>query len=71
MNVIYWSEILTRQRANQKAEETDLPGTGGGPDPDTPTFKVVSKDELFRSADIVSLRYVLIDRSRGIVSANE
>lgn len=71
MNVICWSENLTQQKANQRAEEMGLPRIGGGPDPDAPTFKVVSKEELFRSADVVSLHYVLSDRSRGIVGANE
>lgn len=31
----------------------------------------MSKEELFRSADVISLHYVLSDHSRGIVSAKE
>jgi lactate dehydrogenase-like 2-hydroxyacid dehydrogenase len=71
MNVICWSEHLTQQKANQKAEEIDLPSVGGGVDRDASTFRVVSKEELFRSADVVSLHYVLSDRSRGLVGAKE
>lgn len=71
MNVVCWSENLTQQRADQKAEEVGLPSIGGGPDPNAATFRVVRKEELFRSADVVSLHYVLSDRSRGIVGANE
>lgn len=71
MNVICWSENLTQQKANQKAEEIGLPSISGGLDPDAPTFRVVSKEELFRSADVISLHYVLSNRSRGIVGAKE
>ena len=33
--------------------------------------RLVTKDELFRQADIVSIHLVLSDRSRGIIGANE
>lgn len=71
MNIICWSENSTQQKANQKAEEIGLPSIGGGPDAEAHTFRVVSKEELFRSADVVSLHHVLSDRSRRIVGANE
>jgi lactate dehydrogenase-like 2-hydroxyacid dehydrogenase len=72
MRVLCWSENLTQEKANQKAEEMGLPIYGGGPDgPEAPTFTAVGKEELFRNADVVSLHYVLSDRSRGIVGANE
>ena len=35
------------------------------------TFQYVSKDELFKNADVVSVHYQLSDRSRGIVGKTE
>ena len=69
MRVVCWSENLTQQKADQMAAEVGLPPDGGihgGK-----TFQAVSKEELFRSADVVGLHYVLSDRSRGIVGAKE
>ncbi|CRG86503.1 hypothetical protein PISL3812_03509 [Talaromyces islandicus] len=71
MKVLCWSENLTQEKANQKAEEMGLPAYGGGPNANAPTFTAVSKEELFRNADVVTLHYVLSDRSRGIVGAKE
>lgn len=72
MRVVCWSENLTQEKANQKAEEVGLPAYGGNHlDPEAPTFKAVSKDELFTTADVVSLHYVLSERSRGIVGVPE
>ncbi|KAH7406260.1 D-isomer-specific 2-hydroxyacid dehydrogenase-like protein [Phaeosphaeria sp. MPI-PUGE-AT-0046c] len=72
MKVICWSANLTQEKADQLAEEVGLPVTGGGMTGATEkTFKVVSKDELFSMADIVSVHYVLSERSKGIVSAQE
>jgi phosphoglycerate dehydrogenase-like enzyme len=34
-------------------------------------FRAVSKEELLRSADVLSLHYVLSERSRGIVATKE
>ncbi|KAK4062531.1 uncharacterized protein Triagg1_9901 [Trichoderma aggressivum f. europaeum] len=62
MRVLCWSENLTQEKADRMAVEAGLP-------PDT--FHVVSKEQLFRNSDVVSLHYVLSDRSRGIVGANE
>jgi len=31
------------------------------------TYKAVSKEELFKTADVISMHYVLFERSRGIV----
>jgi phosphoglycerate dehydrogenase-like enzyme len=62
MNVIAWSENLTQEKADSAAERAGLPRG---------TFKAVSKEELFRTADVVSLHYVLSPRSRGIVGAEE
>ncbi|KAI1377970.1 glycerate dehydrogenase [Hypoxylon crocopeplum] len=72
MRVVCWSENLTQEKANRKAEEMGLPISGGNPlDPNVPTFTAVSKDELFETADVVSLHYVLSERSRGIVGTKE
>ncbi|KAJ7612642.1 D-isomer specific 2-hydroxyacid dehydrogenase [Roridomyces roridus] len=62
MRVICWSANLTQQKADQMAVDVGLPAG---------TFEVVNKDEMFRAADVVSLHYVLSQRSRGIVGAAE
>ncbi|KAL6819356.1 D-isomer specific 2-hydroxyacid dehydrogenase [Trichoderma sp. SZMC 28015] len=62
MKVLCWSENLTQEKASRMAVEVGLP-------PDT--FHAVSKEHLFCNSDVVSLHYVLSDRSRGIVGANE
>lgn len=73
MRVVCWSENLTQERADQMAVAVGLPADdsrvdgGGG----KKTFQVVSKEELFASADVVSLHYVLSERSRGVVGKNE
>ena len=38
---------------------------------DEKKFKVVSKEEVFKMSDVVSLHYVLSERSKGIVSTQE
>lgn len=62
MNVIAWSENLTQEKADSAAQAAGLPKG---------TFRAVSKEELFREADVLSVHYVLSDRSRGIVGSNE
>lgn len=62
MNVVAWSENLTQEKADAAAENAGLPQG---------TFKAVSKAELFRTADVLSLHYVLSPRSRGVVGAEE
>ena len=72
MRIVCWSANLTQEKADQLAEEAGLPVTGGGMIADAEkTFKVVSKEEVFASADVVSLHYVLSERSKGIVSTQE
>lgn len=69
MRVVCWSENLTQQKADQMAVAVGLPADGGihgGK-----AFQAVSKEELFRSADIVSVHYVLSNRSRNIIGAKE
>jgi lactate dehydrogenase-like 2-hydroxyacid dehydrogenase len=72
MKVICWSANLTQEQADQLAEEAGLPVTGGGmAGDDEKTFRVVNKEELFRTADVVSVHYVLSERSKGIVGPQE
>ncbi|KAK8106861.1 uncharacterized protein PG998_008874 [Apiospora kogelbergensis] len=67
MKVVCWSENLTQEKADRAARDAGL-SLGDG---DANVFRAVSKDELFRSADVISLHYVLSDRSRGLVAARE
>lgn len=69
MNVVCWIENLTQEQADKMAVQVGL-SPDEGPD-GTKTFRVVNKAELFRSADVVSIHYVLSERSRGIVGARE
>lgn len=72
MRVVCWSENLTQEKADKLAEDVGLPTNGGGiVGENEKTFRVVSKDELFKTADVISLHYVLSARSRGIVGAKE
>lgn len=72
MKVVCWSTNLTQEKADQLAEEAGLPSTGGGiAEEYEKTFKVVGKEELFRTADVVTVHYVLSERSRGIVATRE
>ena len=67
MRIIAWSSSLTQEAADLKAKEAGLPVETNG----EKTFKVVGKEDLFKEADVVSVHYVLSDRSRGIVGAKE
>lgn len=72
MKIVCWSANLTQDKADQLAEGVGLPVTGGGmAGDDEKTFKVVSKEELFATSDVVSLHYVLSERSKGIVGTQE
>lgn len=62
MNVIAWSENLTQDKADEAAVKAGL---------SKGTYKAVSKDELFKQADVLSVHYVLSNRSRGVVGAKE
>lgn len=68
MKVVAWSSNLTQEAADEKAKSCGLPVEG--PDGEK-TFKVVSKEELFRTADVVSIHLVLSDRSRGTISTGD
>jgi glycerate dehydrogenase len=63
MKVIAWSNSLTQEKADEGAASKGLPKG---------SFHVVgSKQELFEKADVLSVHYVLSDRSRGIVGKDE
>ncbi|PGH16008.1 hypothetical protein AJ79_01988 [Helicocarpus griseus UAMH5409] len=63
MRVVAWSSSLTQEMADQKAVEAGLPAG---------SFVVAdSKLALFRGADVVSVHYVLSERSKGIVGKEE
>ncbi|KAI9744623.1 MAG: hypothetical protein M1818_002152 [Claussenomyces sp. TS43310] len=62
MRVIAWSSNLTQESADEHAKAAGFPAG---------TFEAVSKDALFKTADVVSLHYVLSDRSRGIVGKED
>lgn len=62
MKVIAWSANLTQEKADQAAERIGLPKG---------SIKAVSHEELFTTADVVSVHYLLSDRSRGLVGAKE
>ncbi|TVY54147.1 Glyoxylate reductase [Lachnellula cervina] len=66
MKIVAWSSSLTQDVADEKARGAGLPVED---EDGEKTFKVVSKEDLFRSADVLSVHYVLSDRSRGIVGA--
>ncbi|KAF2096085.1 D-isomer specific 2-hydroxyacid dehydrogenase [Rhizodiscina lignyota] len=63
MKILAWSTSLTQEKADAEAEKM---GLAKG------VFKCASsKKELCETADILSVHYVLSDRSRGIVGAEE
>lgn len=68
MRVVAWSANLTQEAADEKARAAGLPvedETGAK------TFKVVARDELFSTADVVSIHLVLSERSRGLVGKGD
>jgi len=63
MDVVAWSENLTQERADEAASARGL---------EKGSFRVArSKETFFEEADVVSVHYVLSERSRGIVGARE
>ncbi|KAH8703128.1 D-isomer-specific 2-hydroxyacid dehydrogenase family protein [Talaromyces proteolyticus] len=63
MKVIAWSSSLSQEKADEAAAEIGLPAGS--------ITVAVSKLDLLRQADIVSLHYVLSDRSRGMIGREE
>lgn len=67
MRVVAWSPNLTQEGADEKAREAGFPVEDEG----GKTFRVVSKEELFKAADVVSVHIVLSERSRGGIGEKE
>ena len=63
-----WVAGLTHIRADAKAVELGLPTED---EDGEKTFKSVSKEELFKNADVVSIHVVLSERSKGIVGKED
>ncbi|KAK2608679.1 hypothetical protein QQS21_002790 [Conoideocrella luteorostrata] len=68
MKVVCWSANLTQEKADEVAAALKLPTEDEHGDK---TFRVVSKEELFKTADVITLHYVLSERSRNLVSKKE
>ncbi|KFH47156.1 D-3-phosphoglycerate dehydrogenase-like protein [Hapsidospora chrysogenum ATCC 11550] len=68
MRIVAWSSNLTQEAADEKARAAGLPVEGADGEK---TFKVVSRDELFRTADVISVHLVLSDRSRGLITSQD
>ncbi|KAI8628963.1 D-isomer specific 2-hydroxyacid dehydrogenase [Xylariaceae sp. FL1651] len=68
MRVIAWSANLTQEAADEKAKAAGLPVEDEN---GAKTFKVVSRDELFSTADVVNIHLVLSERSRGLVGISD
>lgn len=63
MKVIAWSANMTQEKADEQAQAQGLPAG---------SFEAVrSKAEFFQRADVLSIHYVLSERSRGIVGVDE
>jgi phosphoglycerate dehydrogenase-like enzyme len=67
MNIVCWSQNLDQEKADRMAAELGLPTETNG----AKTFRAVSKGDLFSGADVISLHYVLSERSRGLVGPEE
>lgn len=62
MDVVCWSENLSQDKADAVAEKA---GLGKG------VFRCVSKKELCEESDVLSVQYVLSERSRGLVGRED
>lgn len=62
MRVIAWSANLTQERADEAARAVGL---------ERGAFEVVSREELFALADVLSVHVVLSERSRGLVTGED
>ncbi|KAK0392072.1 hypothetical protein NLU13_1570 [Sarocladium strictum] len=68
MRVICWSSSLNQQKADETAVQHGLPVENEFGEK---TFLAVDKETLFRSADVVSVHYVLSARSRGLIGKSD
>ncbi|PNS15165.1 D-3-phosphoglycerate dehydrogenase 2 [Sphaceloma murrayae] len=64
MRVVAWSQSLTQEKADLVAREVGI-------DEDLGIRVVGTKRELFEVADVVSVHYVLGERSRGLIGSEE
>ena len=68
MRIICWSANLTQNAADEQARSQGL----SIDDPcGEKTFKVVSRDELFSTSDVVSIHLLLSDRTRGLITRED
>ncbi|KAI1473377.1 D-isomer specific 2-hydroxyacid dehydrogenase [Daldinia eschscholtzii] len=68
MKIVAWSINLTQEAADEKAKAAGLPVEDENGEK---TFKVVSRDELFSTADVATVQLVLSDRSRGLITTKD
>ncbi|TQS31840.1 hypothetical protein Golomagni_07863, partial [Golovinomyces magnicellulatus] len=68
MKVIAWSSNLTQERADEQAKAAGLEVEDSQ---GSKIFRVVSKEELFKSADVISVHLVLSDRTRDLITATD
>jgi lactate dehydrogenase-like 2-hydroxyacid dehydrogenase len=68
MRIIAWSSNLTQEAADEKAKAAGLPVEDANGEK---TFKVVSREDLFGQADVVSIQIVLSERSRGMITKED
>lgn len=62
MKVVAWSANLNQEKCDEAAEKMGLPKGA---------IRAVSQEELLSTADVVSVHYLLSDRSRGLIGAKE
>ncbi|KAF5989583.1 2-hydroxyacid dehydrogenase [Fusarium bulbicola] len=68
MKIKCWSSSLDQAKADEMAVKLGLPTVDEDGDK---TFQAVTKEELFATADVVTLHYVLSERSHGLISVKE
>ena len=68
MKILAWSPNLTQDAANERAEAAGFSAKGADGEE---TFKVVSKEALFKHSDVINIHVVLSDRSRGMITAKD
>ncbi|KAG8864806.1 hypothetical protein FRB96_003392 [Tulasnella sp. 330] len=68
MRVVAWSSSLMQEAADEKARSCGLPVED---DAREKTFKATTKEQLFETADVLSIHYALSSRSMGIVGQED
>jgi phosphoglycerate dehydrogenase-like enzyme len=68
MKIIAWSTNLTQEVADAQARHQGLPVEQAD---GSKTFKAVSREELFGTADVVSVHLVLSERSMGLITESD